>query len=226
MAAPSTTLAAAAARHSRSLTRRSAWPPHQQRASLHASAVVSAHEAAAAAAAMFPSVARILAEHSDIDASKITGTGIRGMITKGDVLAHLGEIGSPLGSAKGKDKFLAGGGGVASLGDGSRMKANTMSADSASSKPAAPEKPQPLPAAALRSLITSGLAAAHPSAALHDTASASPSARSPSFESIVSGYAFASAPKAPSSPRSALASASSSARPHRSSAESYFHGLF
>lgn len=49
----------------------------------------------------FPSVRRLLAE-SNVASSKLTGTGIRGMITKGDVLVALGKVRSPLGSYEGK----------------------------------------------------------------------------------------------------------------------------
>ncbi|KDQ33966.1 hypothetical protein PLEOSDRAFT_1095587 [Pleurotus ostreatus PC15] len=51
---------------------------------------------------LFPSVQRLLWEHaaSIPDASQITGTGVRGMLTKGDVLAFLGLASHPLGSAK------------------------------------------------------------------------------------------------------------------------------
>ncbi|KAJ8699375.1 pyridoxine biosynthesis protein [Pleurotus ostreatus] len=51
---------------------------------------------------LFPSVQRLLWEHaaSIRDASQITGTGVRGMLTKGDVLAFLGLASHPLGSAK------------------------------------------------------------------------------------------------------------------------------
>ncbi|KAL9936219.1 hypothetical protein V8E36_005061 [Tilletia maclaganii] len=190
---------------------------------IHSSASLAAHEVA-----MFPSVARILAEHSDVDPSKIKGTGIRGMITKGDVLAHIGEINSPLGSAKGKDKFLAGGGGVSSFFDGQSMKAKTMG----SSKPAtsaAPERAKPLSAGALRSLIISGLASAHPSSSLRDTAAVATTGRihAPSFDSVVSGYAFearrGAAQRAGSVPPP---SASAAAPRSRTSAASYFQGLF
>ncbi|KAG9225910.1 hypothetical protein CCMSSC00406_0006468 [Pleurotus cornucopiae] len=51
---------------------------------------------------LFPSVQRLLWEHASSipDASQITGTGIRGMLTKGDVLAFLGLASNPLGTAK------------------------------------------------------------------------------------------------------------------------------
>ncbi|KAJ4475755.1 pyruvate dehydrogenase X component [Lentinula aciculospora] len=49
---------------------------------------------------IFPSVYRLLAENNVRDASKITGTGVRGMVTKGDVLAFLGLASGPLGTFK------------------------------------------------------------------------------------------------------------------------------
>jgi pyruvate/2-oxoglutarate dehydrogenase complex dihydrolipoamide acyltransferase (E2) component len=49
---------------------------------------------------LFPSVMRLLVEHGVEDAEKIKGTGIRGMLTKGDVLAFLGKASGPLGTYK------------------------------------------------------------------------------------------------------------------------------
>jgi hypothetical protein len=43
---------------------------------------------------------RLLQEHSVADPEKIKGTGVRGMLTKGDVLAHLGLASSPTGTYK------------------------------------------------------------------------------------------------------------------------------
>ncbi|KAI5124513.1 hypothetical protein M0805_003037 [Coniferiporia weirii] len=47
---------------------------------------------------LFPSVQRLLLENGVEDADKIKGTGIRGMLTKGDVLSYLGKASSPLGT--------------------------------------------------------------------------------------------------------------------------------
>lgn len=48
-----------------------------------------------------PSVLRLLHENHISDAEdKIRGTGLHGMLTKGDVLAYLGKIKSPFGTAK------------------------------------------------------------------------------------------------------------------------------
>ena len=49
---------------------------------------------------LFPSVLRLVQEHgiSQGDFDKIKGTGVRGMLTKGDVLAHLGLASAPTGT--------------------------------------------------------------------------------------------------------------------------------
>ena len=51
---------------------------------------------------LFPSVLRLLHEHNVGSVDKIKGTGIRGMLTKGDVLAHLGLASGPTGTFKEK----------------------------------------------------------------------------------------------------------------------------
>lgn len=50
---------------------------------------------------IFPSVLRLLQEHNlstDVDSIGIKGTGVRGMLTKGDVLAYLGLAKGPTGT--------------------------------------------------------------------------------------------------------------------------------
>lgn len=52
---------------------------------------------------LFPSVLRLVLEHNlseDVDSLGIKGTGIRGMITKGDILTHLGLAQGPNGTFK------------------------------------------------------------------------------------------------------------------------------
>lgn len=49
---------------------------------------------------MFPSVARLLQENDVADIEAIKGTGVRGMLTKGDVLAYLGKASGPTGTFK------------------------------------------------------------------------------------------------------------------------------
>jgi len=49
---------------------------------------------------LFPSVHRLLLEHDISTPDAIKGTGVRGMLTKGDVLAFLGKASSPMGTYK------------------------------------------------------------------------------------------------------------------------------
>ena len=51
---------------------------------------------------LFPSVFRLLQEHNLDSVDKIKGTGVRGMLTKGDILAHLGLASGPTGTFKEK----------------------------------------------------------------------------------------------------------------------------
>jgi pyruvate/2-oxoglutarate dehydrogenase complex dihydrolipoamide acyltransferase (E2) component len=49
---------------------------------------------------IFPSVHRLILENGISDLSSIKGTGIRGMITKGDILTYLGKASGPNGTYK------------------------------------------------------------------------------------------------------------------------------
>jgi pyruvate/2-oxoglutarate dehydrogenase complex dihydrolipoamide acyltransferase (E2) component len=49
---------------------------------------------------LFPSVHRLLLEHTVTNLEDIKGTGVRGMLTKGDVLTFLGKASNPLGTFK------------------------------------------------------------------------------------------------------------------------------
>jgi hypothetical protein len=51
---------------------------------------------------LFPSVLRLLQEHNVDSLDKIKGSGVRGMLTKGDILAHLGLASGPTGTFKEK----------------------------------------------------------------------------------------------------------------------------
>ena len=51
---------------------------------------------------LFPSVLRLLNEHNVGSLDKIKGTGVRGMLTKGDILARLGLASGPTGTFKEK----------------------------------------------------------------------------------------------------------------------------
>ncbi|KAG2115235.1 pyruvate dehydrogenase X component [Suillus discolor] len=82
---------------------------------------------------LLPSVIRLLIEGNVADAEAIPGTGVRGMLTKGDVLAYLGRASSPMGTFKEAKKEV--------------------------SEPKRVEEVKPLDGAAIRQLIVSGLAA-------------------------------------------------------------------
>jgi len=121
---------------------------------------------------LFPSVVRLLQENGVSDAKKLKGTGIRGMLTKGDVLAHLGLASNPLGTAK---------------------QAKPASSP-ASPPPAAPKNVEKVyDATTVRSLILSGLAKSTPTVV-------SPPLSALSFDDIIVGYLPAKSPTAPSTP--------------------------
>lgn len=69
---------------------------------------------------MFPSVSRLLSENnvSSQDSEKIKGTGVRGMLTKGDVLTYLGVVERPTGSFKEVKHGISALGGGAPTGSG------------------------------------------------------------------------------------------------------------
>ncbi|KAH9038966.1 single hybrid motif-containing protein [Lactarius pseudohatsudake] len=86
---------------------------------------------------LFPSVSRLLQEYGVQDPEKIKGTGVRGMLTKGDVLAFLGKASSPTGTFK-----------PTLLGPG---------AEAPKKAEAKVEKPQPLDGLAIRQLIVQSM---------------------------------------------------------------------
>ncbi|KAH7107258.1 single hybrid motif-containing protein [Auriculariales sp. MPI-PUGE-AT-0066] len=90
-------------------------PPPQKSAaqsstSTPASSSSSSSTAGPANKTAFPSVQRLLHSHgiSSGDAGRIKGTGMRGMLTKGDVLAHLGLASSPTGTYREPPRELPG----------------------------------------------------------------------------------------------------------------------
>lgn len=140
---------------------------------------------------LFPSVQRLIAENAIEDAeTKIKGTGVRGMITKGDVLAFLGKAKSPTGS------FKEAKGGIAILGPSQ----GTRKDGSASTTSTAPKTPsEPLTGDALRSLIIGGLASSSRSARQQTASAPAPADQAQAFsqqvvDSALEGYSFSSAP--------------------------------
>ncbi|GAC95645.1 pyruvate dehydrogenase protein x component, mitochondrial precursor [Pseudozyma hubeiensis SY62] len=143
---------------------------------------------------LFPSVQRLIAENGIQDAeTKIKGTGVRGMITKGDVLAFLGKAKSPTGSFK-EPK-----GGIAVLGP-SQANPKGGSASSSATSTANKASSEPLTGDALRSLIIGGLAASSRSARQQTTPAPAPAvivAQSFSPQAVdgpLEGTAFSSTP--------------------------------
>lgn len=137
---------------------------------------------------LFPSVQRLIAENGIEDAeSKIKGTGVRGMITKGDVLAFLGKAKTPTGSFK-EPK-----GGIAVLGP-SQASPKGGSASSASKAPS-----EPLTGDALRSLIIGGLASSSRSARQQAAPAPAPFVPAQSYsqqavDNALEGYSFTTTP--------------------------------
>ncbi|CDU23874.1 related to pyruvate dehydrogenase complex protein X precursor, dihydrolipoamide acetyltransferase component [Sporisorium scitamineum] len=140
---------------------------------------------------LFPSVQRLIAENGIEDAeSKIKGTGVRGMITKGDVLAFLGKAKSPTGS------FKEAKGGIAVLGP-SQAAPKGSSASTTSAAPKAPLKP--LTGDALRSLIIGGLASSSRSARQQAASTPAPAVPAQPYsqqavDNALEGYTFSSIP--------------------------------
>ncbi|KZO90373.1 single hybrid motif-containing protein [Calocera viscosa TUFC12733] len=107
---------------------------------------------------LFPSVHRLLEENNIHDTSKIKGTGIRGMLTKGDVLAYLGLASNPYGTFRGE------------------AKAEKTVVKQVEAKKEVKAEAKPLDGFALRSLFAQGLAnmgkpppvAVHPAATFDD----------------------------------------------------------
>lgn len=136
---------------------------------------------------LFPSVSRLLIENnvSTEDAKSIKGTGLHGMLTKGDVLAHLGKISNPNGSYKPSK------GGITSLG----------APASGQSSVGTPKKSnEPLTDDAVRNLILGGLASSSHAARTKQVASkpvtqADQSKGNDSFNDFLNDYQFGSKAK-------------------------------
>ncbi|KIM49508.1 hypothetical protein M413DRAFT_109886 [Hebeloma cylindrosporum] len=97
-----------------------------------------AHSPPAHSRPLFPSVHRLLLENGITKPDDIKATGVRGMLTKGDVLAFLGKASGPLGTFKPSISPIA-------------------EATQASAKKAPEPKKAPLDGAAIRQLIVSSM---------------------------------------------------------------------
>ena len=106
----------------------------------------------------------------EADIAKITGTGVRGMLTKGDVLAHLGLASAPTGTF--------------------RETPHPDTAAAAKPSPKAAPAPAPLDGAAIRRLIVGNML----DASVKARASAGECLRSPNGVHVLKGAAV---PKSP-----------------------------
>ncbi|KAK2460638.1 hypothetical protein APHAL10511_007108 [Amanita phalloides] len=109
---------------------------------------------------LFPSVHRLLVQHNVHKPDAITGTGVRGMLTKGDVLSYLGKASGPTGTFK-----------------------PLISVQRDAPLQAAKEEQKPLDGPSLRRLIVSNML--QPSLKSRTTSEA-PSVAN--FESVIEGY--------------------------------------
>ncbi|PWN19771.1 hypothetical protein BCV69DRAFT_287885 [Microstroma glucosiphilum] len=126
-------------------------------------------------APMFPSVLRVLRENNlsiDDATSKIKGTGLKGMLTKGDVLSYLGKASSPTGTYKAPRLGIAAQGGPPDK-LGGKAEAGAV------------DKSEPLTATQLRAAILRGLASSSRSHISRSAASAtSPALLTPARDSL------------------------------------------
>ncbi|KAF7985016.1 hypothetical protein HWV62_10014 [Athelia sp. TMB] len=149
---------------------------------------------------LFPSVQRLLSSlPNPADIEKITGTGVRGMLTKGDVLAFLGKASGPLGTYKGKELV-------------SEVEAYNKTKGGKSARKDAPAKA--LDGDALRRLIMSNMLQASVKAR---TASVMPPPTA-TFESIIADYLPSAPQPAPSAPAVPLKG--------KSAGDAYLEGLY
>ncbi|KAH7889969.1 single hybrid motif-containing protein [Phlebopus sp. FC_14] len=123
---------------------------------------------------LLPSVIRLLIEANITNAEAIKGTGVRGMLTKGDVLAYLGKASSPTGTYKAPKNETASPQKVEPVKplDGTTIRKLIISGLVAQTKPAPYVSSLP---ASFDSIIADYIPPSKPSATKTSIASASPS---------------------------------------------------
>ncbi|KAL6307998.1 single hybrid motif-containing protein [Sparassis latifolia] len=106
---------------------------------------------------LFPSVLRLLEENNIANADAITGTGVRGMLTKGDVLAYLGQASGPLGTFKEEEEAKPT---FTPTATATATEAATTTTTATAPPPQKSEEPQALDGPAIRKLIVGNMLAA------------------------------------------------------------------
>lgn len=161
---------------------------------------------------LMPSVMRLLSDFnvSNKDAESIKGTGVRGMLTKGDVLVYLGKAKTPTGTFKADNFGVSALGGPPSSspkGDGKAKRCEVsigpvqLLSTAADYRSLSLLSPQPLTASDVRSMILSGLASSsHASRSKQMSAAVSSpiTLRHSAFDELLDDYQFKSATPKPS----------------------------
>ncbi|KAF8869939.1 single hybrid motif-containing protein [Gymnopilus junonius] len=140
---------------------------------------------------LFPSVHRLLLENNVTSTEGIKGTGVRGMLTKGDVLTYLGKASNPLGTFKPSP---------------SPIEEAAKARGKAPTQAAAPTPP-PLDGPAIRRLIVSSMFEASQKAKNPYLASF----KNADFDSVIADYLPPSPKSAPQPPSAAPSSSKKSA---------------
>lgn len=145
---------------------------------------VEARHAPQTSKPLMPSVMRLLADFnvSSKDAESIKGTGMRGMLTKGDVLVFLGKATGPTGTFK-QDKR-----GISALGGSPAASSNKGNGQAKKSS-------EPLTADQVRSMILSGLASSSHASRSKEIAAAAAVitpllSRKSAFDHLLDDYQF------------------------------------
>ncbi|KZP23568.1 single hybrid motif-containing protein [Athelia psychrophila] len=150
---------------------------------------------------LFPSVHRLLGSLANPkDIAKINGTGVRGMVTKGDILAFLGQASGPLGTLAGKEVV-------------SEVKQYMQGAGAKGAAKEAPAKP--LDGDALRRLIVANMLQSSVKARGASVVPSPPA----TFESIIADYL-------PSAPKPTPTTTPATPVQGRSAGEAYLDGLY
>lgn len=157
---------------------------------------------------LLPSVVRLLVANGSPDISGVKGTGLRGQLTKGDILAFLGKVDNPSGSAK---KLVAVSEQMDKPKDANKEKWGGAAAPGGIGKAAAAAKP--MSGKEFRRWITAGLAQTIASQAKAPSTVTKPRL---TFEDVLEGYLPATTSSVPSAAAGSISSgAPSSGRSSR-----------
>ncbi|KAI9623982.1 hypothetical protein KEM48_009209 [Puccinia striiformis f. sp. tritici PST-130] len=163
-----------------------------------------------------PAVNRLLHDLGVKDATKIKGTGLRGRLTKGDILTHFKKVTSPLGTASKMIQADA----DARLAERSQLG----SFSSSTTKSPQVQELEPLLPEAVRLFITEGLSDLTNRQSSPSSPTTTTSTPSPTFDSILNDYIplHSSASNHPTTPHKSVLSHTFKSG---SDLDRYFHGF-